>query len=61
MQRAEEAYRTYVALGDDNSTAGLGALVNRGLFRQIVGDFDSALADLRLAVTGQARHGTSGH
>ena len=61
MQRADEAYRTYVTLGEENSTAGLGALVNRGLFRQVVGDSDGALADLRLAAdTRRAMFGPSG-
>ncbi|MEO5560429.1 MAG: serine/threonine-protein kinase [Dokdonella sp.] len=49
MQRADEGYRTYVELGQEKSTSGLGALTNRGFFRQVADDLDGALTDLRLA------------
>jgi len=49
LQAAEAAYRTYEAIGEQNSGYGLGALTNRGQFRQMTGDPDGALADLRLA------------
>ena len=61
MQRADEAYRTYVELGEEKTTFGLAALANRGLFRQLVDDLDGALADLRLAAdTRRTLFGPSG-
>lgn len=61
MQRADEAYRTYVELGEAQSTSGLGALTNRGQFRLGLDDIEGALVDLRLAAdTRRTLFGPSG-
>ncbi|MEO7433384.1 MAG: serine/threonine-protein kinase [Dokdonella sp.] len=61
MQRADDGYRTYVELGQEKSTSGLGALTNRGFFRRAANDLDGALTDLRLAAdTRRALFGPSG-